>query len=561
MKYSKKDHLKLQFALFALVVFATSCSLKSQGTASVSVKVPAKPASAMISQVSGAMSGTMSTSLPPPMALGDVNCLLVNVIAADIPPALWDNGGKSSNVDYKVKVEKALLGEPCGYAGVTSKVVPFSNTSTLNVNVPIGKDRVFQLLGFKAPSGSCTVEVDAQVFFNGMSGKVTPTELGRVIASVSGSMSLNLSGRYDSTRNMDHCSVDDDHGGPEWFFDPVHKVASGKPIRSAAYGSSKYFLFQRASDNNLEVLRINENGTMPITGNLGSGASPSSYDITVDLNGVPIVVYTFTNQAYVKKMLSDSSWTGITNPGTTPYSIVNCRISTDSMAKLFLACHQGTAYPVPINYWNGSGWVGFSSSLTGANGSTNLEVQVGYDDKLVVAYQSSSSIKISKVMSDTTIAGTTTTGFTFATAAGLALVLKQDGNPIVAVKDGADIKVGDCMSNCFGSGDSWTSRNISGYTALSSNFVMKMNMNWEPVVLFYADAAGTNRVHIQRLNVAGGFVWQYLQDPSWMTPSDHPAAGNALTINTNALGLAIDDFGNVQSIISHPSTGTAYIKF
>ncbi|MCM0605557.1 MAG: hypothetical protein KA715_05655 [Xanthomonadaceae bacterium] len=556
-------------ALGACTLLASACSMNAQ-TASITVKLPGKPSNALASHVSGSMN-VGGVELPPAMSLGDVNCLFVNVIAMDIPPASWDGDQQqgSNRPDYKVKVEKALEGEPCGYAGITSKVVPFSSASTLNLNVPMGQQRVFQLLGVKAPSGTCTSEMDAQTFFAVVNNKITPSELGRVITNVNGSMSVNLSGRFDETRNMNHCSVDGGGSGPEWYFDAAHKVATGKPIHSVSYGPNTYFAFQRASGGGVEVLRIGPDGTWPMSGNIDSNFSTNgatSYDITVDPSGSVFVSYTIGMNVYVKKMVSDSTWTILGTPPSTPYPITSCRISSDSLGKIYSACNQGASYPIHGFYYNGSTWLSVSIPGITPSAPGKIAMSVGPDDNAIVAIPVGSAVKVFKINSAVTLvgAGPSQTGYSeVAPTSQINLVIKPDGSPIVSFVDGASIKVGDCSgpSNCTAAADTWTSRDITGLTNPGSNLVMKMNMNWEPVVFFYSDLASVSRGQIMRLNISGGFVWQPMQDPMWLTPSTDPDAGASLVINTNALGLDVDDNGVIKGLVSNPSSGTAYIKF
>lgn len=304
------------------ILLVSACS-KEQ--ANISVTIPAKPANliggvssnASVSFSGMSSAGSSSTDLPAPASLAEVNCIAVNVMAADIPRAIWDKDS-SSSVTPQMKFEHAMKGEPCAYGGVTSMVVPYSgSSSTVTLNVPVGSNRLFQLLGFKAPPGSCQSQLDAGQFFSQFGGKIEPTELGRTITSINGSTTVNLNGKYDSSRNMHMCSVDGGNNGPYWYTDPSTRVYAGAQIRTAAYGGvgfvRKYFLYQDANRSGSLSVTMWDSSANPtysnITSNLITGAY-TGYDISVDSSGNPWVVIPGASMATLYKY-SGGSWTQV----------------------------------------------------------------------------------------------------------------------------------------------------------------------------------------------------------------------------------------------------------
>lgn len=560
MKTFQSHKLNARFALLAVAMLVSSCSLKSQGTASVSVKVPAKPASAMIAAGSMNVSTVGSDfSFPPPMSLAEVNCLVVDVIAEDIAPAPWDV--QDSHISYVEHVKKALEGEPCGYAGAMSKVVPFSSASSLMVNVPMGKKRIFQLLGFKAPAGSCDQPTDPQDFFSKMgSGKVSPNELGRLIVDVNGSMSINLVGKFDPLRNADHCSLESQsHQGPEWFFDSFHKVASGAPIRSATWLDKKYFIFQNTS-NDLVVLKADSTGTFPVT-NIGvNGPYAFSYDIAVNSSGNPVVLYTSSPTTTWIKEFNGTTWVAL--GGSLGGTTMQCRLAGSGIGTYFAACYDSGQ----INAWF---YAGTWTALTGgpipsvSSNSFDLEFDpmTGYAR---VAYFSSGFIYVK-------LLGTSSIGGSYyqlpaSTPDSINLVLKPDSLPILAYRDSANpstVSVFDCVDLCDASGD-WIDRSITTthVPGMTDRREIKLSMNslWEPVIFFYGYNAAYWKAFMFKLDISTMF-WEKQMNEDWLTPADS-ANGDPWFFNSNSIGFAIDENTNrIYSLISKPGYGTAYMNF
>ena len=199
--------------IFGTALLIYGCSLKPVDTAKIRLEIePRTPLS--------------DAHLPydfasAPSSITDMSCLMLNVMARDIQPLK----AISRDVDYNADVQfpKLLAGDPCAsYAGIISRFAPISNGGTVEVLVPVGKDRLVQILGAKTASNfGCPAEtyVDS---LNRL-GKSTLEsyvpdlfEVGRnQIIALRGDINVAISNTYSSAnpKQVTNCGGDGNGGG------------------------------------------------------------------------------------------------------------------------------------------------------------------------------------------------------------------------------------------------------------------------------------------------------------------------------------------------------------
>lgn len=160
-----------------LLVFSQACS---KAPSEVSIKIPAG---------FGSSTPILSSALVgSPASLSDVDCYVVNVISPDIPRAYWDQ--KPGQTDSRIVAQKALEGEACAYGGIHSQLLPAASAQTINLIVPTGEKRLFQILGFKT-GGFCSTGPASMADYFKAYPDAAPVELGRSIANIAGSTTVN----------------------------------------------------------------------------------------------------------------------------------------------------------------------------------------------------------------------------------------------------------------------------------------------------------------------------------------------------------------------------------
>lgn len=166
-----------------LGIAVTGCSIKMEDHTKVRVALPQRNGSfARLDQ--STHSNFFSAAYPSPSDLDSFNCYGLNVMGPGIP----------SNPDLASDTDCAR-GDDSIYPGVLAGFSPVED-GFVDIDVPDGVDRVFQLIGIQSNVGCPALdqlilpEIGSQVGF--------PYELGRSVADVSGDMTVSIQALWDS---------------------------------------------------------------------------------------------------------------------------------------------------------------------------------------------------------------------------------------------------------------------------------------------------------------------------------------------------------------------------
>ena len=234
----------------------------------------------------GTVNALASTNQPPSMS--DLDCLGVNVVGQGIPASFEE--------DFPTKkfVRWTTNGGSCSYPGVTSEPISKgSNGKLVDLMVPAGNDRVFQVIGIQDfNNGFC----DSDEFFNDKEkekeGNIRAFELGRAVTDVFSSKSVSIKNTYNDLSNNTQRRVrkifcppclDSNHQaqdiGTEYFSASVEKIAqsftANGPINSLFFGID--FNVSTTLEVNIKILDNNNNEPGSVISNskkvsLGSSA-------------------------------------------------------------------------------------------------------------------------------------------------------------------------------------------------------------------------------------------------------------------------------------------------
>jgi hypothetical protein len=139
---------------------------------------------------------------PAPTSASEFDCLAVNVMGSDIAA----RKPKANQPSF----ETILAGGFCSYPGILSELVApnASGTITLKAAVPVGTQRVVQVLGIVNPNGCANTAAGGDledVLSTGVSSKGTTAvyELGRAIANTTSNVTVNITNAYDPANPKD----------------------------------------------------------------------------------------------------------------------------------------------------------------------------------------------------------------------------------------------------------------------------------------------------------------------------------------------------------------------
>lgn len=137
-----------------------------------------------------------------PTSASEFDCLAVNVMGSDIAA----RKPKANQPSF----ETILAGGFCSYPGILSELVAPNTSSTITMKavVPVGTQRVVQVLGIVNPNGCANTAAGSDledVLSTGVSSKGTTAvyELGRAIANTTSNVTVNITNAYDPANPKD----------------------------------------------------------------------------------------------------------------------------------------------------------------------------------------------------------------------------------------------------------------------------------------------------------------------------------------------------------------------
>ena len=203
---------------FATFCGLWGCSLKPVDTAKLRFDVEPQPSAP-------APGGLEFASAPA--SITDMNCLFLNVMGPGIQPASEISRAVPYVFDYQFNL--ALQGDPCAsYAGILSRFIPVQNGGSVEVNVPVGVDRLVQVLGmqttsdFGCPSDNYVDELRRRGKVELESKVPDLFEVGRTrISTLSGDVSLSINNQYTyaNPKQITHCGGSGNSGGGGYAVD------------------------------------------------------------------------------------------------------------------------------------------------------------------------------------------------------------------------------------------------------------------------------------------------------------------------------------------------------
>jgi hypothetical protein len=131
----------------------------------------------------------------PPATVGDFDCLVVNVMAADIAP--------SFGVNIDTPFSKILAGSHCAYPGIISQPIALAaGSNQIRLRIPVGVQRVIQLAGVVSSTNECSaplIKVTADPDDSDLHPNYSAVyEIGRAVVNLSGDTAVTVNNQYDS---------------------------------------------------------------------------------------------------------------------------------------------------------------------------------------------------------------------------------------------------------------------------------------------------------------------------------------------------------------------------
>lgn len=351
--------------VMGLLVFSQACS---KAPSEVSIKIPASFGSSS-PVLSSALVGT-------PASLSDVDCYVVNVISPDVPRAYWDQ--KPGQTDARLVAQKALDGEPCAYGGIHSQLLPAALDQSINLIVPTGDKRLFQILGFKT-GGFCSKGPVSMADYFKAYPDAAPVEIGRSIANISGSTTVNIKGKFDANRSTDKCSLySSNQNMPVWKSYPLTLV-TGKKVRMAGRNGRKFIAYLKYIDGTNDEIHVAEwinDQLVDLGGTFAASGIFADYKLSVDSVGNVYLGFTSGSSLILKKW-TGSAWASCNTSGTIAMpggGISSFDIAVNS-ADLVHAVYVTTS--TPTAYAMKASGISCTTTWPGAHPSTFLSVYTG----------------------------------------------------------------------------------------------------------------------------------------------------------------------------------------
>ena len=157
-------------------------------------------------------------SFTAPSSTGGFGCIAVNVTGQGIGDVtdLYEGPNTAEYIDAVVN------GTPCTYEGATSKWIPNASGSSVSVEVPLGSQRLVQVLGYSGTEITCPSSDPAGKVIDvlegaGISIMTNMYELGRAFVDVFQDATVGISAQYTAgnatQKGFSQCHSGEEEGG------------------------------------------------------------------------------------------------------------------------------------------------------------------------------------------------------------------------------------------------------------------------------------------------------------------------------------------------------------
>ncbi|MGE0615243.1 MAG: hypothetical protein AB7P04_06355 [Bacteriovoracia bacterium] len=135
----------------------------------------------------------LEAALAPPTTASGFNCLGVNVVGPGIFPPAGHHLPQGKTLDDVL--QSMMNGETCTYPGITTLPISLSATTTVDLQVPAGSNRIIQVGGIvDSTSGYCNRTVP----LGEVDGEMDVYELGRARIDLFSEQTVNITNTYNA---------------------------------------------------------------------------------------------------------------------------------------------------------------------------------------------------------------------------------------------------------------------------------------------------------------------------------------------------------------------------
>jgi hypothetical protein len=131
----------------------------------------------------------------PPATVAGFDCLIVNVMAADIKPVVPGN--------YDTPFADILAGSHCAYPGIISQPIALAaGSNQIRLRIPVGVQRVIQLAGVVSSNGCSAplIKVTADPNDSDLHPNYSGVyEIGRAVVNLSGDAVVTINNQYNAS--------------------------------------------------------------------------------------------------------------------------------------------------------------------------------------------------------------------------------------------------------------------------------------------------------------------------------------------------------------------------